>query len=559
MAGDWHFSPEAEEQRAKSRQNLKEKAEKYNDSAFTPDSKMPLDLKVASTFENFYETLCYNIAADGLVKMPVSAIRRKLSKYMSKNFVDKFTKLAQDYSDGKIDAEKFLNETQTLGNKAQKYFYDSAYDLGELDYVRPDKNKPGTFGYGRTGSFGVEQATKPFIKEDKKAVSSWAKNAAKEADGSKLATIAKAIEGFDSSTDNHIKNVGLMLDKYINDPAISKWLKGEGYDVDKLKKAIKLVGESHDDGKLLVLLEDIETKRVFNGNNPVSAHEPKGKDFLKSILTREEDAIPGAKNHETFSGMAMMHNDKAASTPLEQLVSAVDRLEAAASPRSYKVGTNPKEESWAWKVFKQDYNFPDDVRKSLGDNYDSFYRDALEKRLGKKIGNSWDDVKKAQQELIKENPIGAHHNNIQKVNYASQEAVIEPTKKVLGKELKNTAQGKENKPSVSSIRTEAYNKYKTAFPSASGKMARKATGFVADTVGLDPMSIMVKTIKDGGPERLKKRLGKFNERFQASDQDDIKKEAIQYLTDNWDNLSDADRSYFKYRIEKDNKDFINGR
>ncbi len=58
---------------------------------------------------------------------------------------------------------------------------------------------------------------------------------------------------------------------------------------------------------------------------------------------------------------------------------------------------------------------------------------------------------------------------------------------------------------------------------------------------------------------VKKRLGKFNERFQASDQDDIKKEAIQYLTDNWDSLSDADRSYFKYRIEKDNKDFINGR
>ena len=55
MAGDWHFSPEAEEQRAKSRQNLKEKAEKYNDSAFTPDSKMPLDLKVANTFENFWD------------------------------------------------------------------------------------------------------------------------------------------------------------------------------------------------------------------------------------------------------------------------------------------------------------------------------------------------------------------------------------------------------------------------------------------------------------------------------------------------------------------------
>lgn len=537
MAGDWHFSPEAEEQRAKSRQNLKEKAEKYNDSAFTPDSKMPLDLKVASTFENFYETLCYNIAAEGLVRMPVNAIRRKLSKYMSKNFVDKFTKLAQDYSDGKIDAEKFLNETQTLGNKAQKYFYDSGQ-----------------------GGF-VNESLKKTKKTDKEALSNWAKNAAKESGDSKVGTISKTIEAFDSTTNNHVKNVGLMLDKYINDPAISKWLASKGYDVDKLKKAIKLVGESHDDGKLLVLLDDIESKRTFPiGKNPISPHEEKGRDFLKKVLTPEEDAIPGAKNSETFSEIANKHGQKKAKTPLEQLVAIVDQMEAALSPRSYKARLRADSpDNFATKIIKgtderTHYDFPDEVRSSLLDNYENFYKSALETRTGRKLAN-WDDVVKAQNEVINENPIAINHQNSRKDFLKKQETVLKPTTRVLAEEAKKDKE----KPSVSSIRTEAYNKYKTAFPSASGKNTRKVAGFVADTVGLDPMSIMVKTIRDGGPERLKKRLGQFNERFQTSDQDDIKKEAIQYLTDNWDNLSDADKSYFKYRIEKDNKDFINGR
>lgn len=359
-----------------------------------------------------------------------------------------------------------------------------------------------------------------------------------------------------------------MLDNYINTPEIAEWLAKEGYDVDKLKSVIKLVGESHDDGKLLVLLHDIETSRKFNGVNPVKAHEPKGESFLKKFLTPEEDVIPGAKG-ESFSSMANKHGDVKAETPLEQLVAAVDQMKSALSPRSYKGGKSPYvkesigwdgkvQKSYDWKAIEDMYNFPDDVKKVLGDNYADYYADALSQRLGEKVNvtDAWfPDIEPAQDKLIN-NPLANYYKYKRQSALKGQETAGR-VGRVLGV---NAVRSDKEVPKVSKhkIRKEAYDKYNSAYPIGSmSSNARKIIGFVLGTAGLDPSTIKYRVIEEGDPEILKARLNDFNTKFQGSDQDDSKKEAIQFITDNWDNLSDADKAYFKSKIERDNKDWIN--
>ena len=566
MAGDWHFSPEAEEQRAKSRQNLKEKAEKYNDSAFTPDSKTPVDLATVAAFESLYETLCYNIAltpvgkfagklAKPLTEKGLYAIRKKLSAYVSKDYVDKFMKLVKNYSEGKIDSEQFLNKTQSLGETAQKYFV--------------DRNNTEDF---------VKKSLSVTDDVDKKAVEDWSKNAAKEAGNNKLAVIAKALESKDTHTSHHVKNVGIMLEKYLNEPNVSKWLTENGYDVGKVKKFARLLGESHDDGKLLIKLNDLNTSLNFKEAgiaNPISPHEPEGQKLLEMLLSPEEDKILGAEKWgDTFSKAAKEHGDKFATkkegeelkaSPLMQLLSWIDRGEANASPRPYKAGNDTKVKNWFSNAVNQ-YNFPDEVKSALSENYSNFYKEALEERLGRKIGNSWDDIVAAQRELINQNPLEVYHNNLRKKALQTENKIEELSVPLtVTPTLRGTINAKqmvsdkatEKKPSTSSIRTVAYNKYKGAYKSGIGKNKRKLMGFFLSTIGVDPATIGSKMISYGDPEELKNSLRDFNTRFQASDQDDSKKDAIRYITDNWDSLSDADKAYFKHRIETDNKDFIN--
>lgn len=555
MAGDWHFAPEQEEAREKSKKYFEEQSKQYNEDAFKPDSEKKAEegsLMFINTFESIYETICYNIATEAgskLFQPLVNAARKKLSKYVSKKFVDKFLKQADLLNEGKITTEQFLDRTQKYGELANKYFVD---DGNVEDYVNKTiKNK-------------IQNV-------DKDAGKKWVEEATEEVGDSKLRTVTKSLEALTpSNTTNHIKNVGSMLDSYINTPEIAEWLTKEGYDVDKLKSAIKLVGESHDDGKLLVLLSDIESSRIFpKGKNPISEHEPKGESFLKHILTPEEDAIPGAKG-ESFSSIANKHGAQKAETPLEQLVAAVDQMEAALSPRSYKKGMNPhaKEatwrdgsvhKAWNWEVIEDKYGFPDEVRKALGDNYADYYANALSQRLGKKVNvtDEWfSDVEPAQDKLINEAPLANYYK------YKSQSAL--KNQKNVGKvaKLLGTKIAKDDKeaPEKSNhkIRQEAYDKYNSAYPVGSvSSDFRKTIGFLLGTVGIDPSSIKSRVIEKGDPEVLKERLNDFNTKFQASDQDASKKEAIQFITDNWDNLSDADKAYFKSKIERDNKDWIN--
>lgn len=560
MAGDWHFAPEQEEAREKSKKYFEEQSKQYNEDAFKPDSDKKAEegsLMLVNTFESIYETICDNIVAEAgskLFQPLVNAARKKLSKYVSKKFVDKFLKQADLLNEGKITNEQFLKKAQKYGELANKYFVDDG---------------------------NVEKSVNKALSEqiqnvDKKAGEKWVKEAAEEVGDSKLRTVTKSVEALAPSyTASHIKNVGLMLDKYINTPEIAEWLAKEGYDVDKLKSVIKLVGESHDDGKLLVLLHDIETSRKFLEDpithkkiNPVEAHEPKGESLLKKLLTPEEDAIPGAKG-ESFSSMANKHGETKAETPLEQLVAAVDQMESALSPRSYKKGKSPyvKEEVWRngtvhksydWKAIEDRYNFPDEVRKALGDNYADYYADALSQRLGEKVNvtDEWfPDVEPAQDKL-NNTPLANYYKYKRQSALRGQETAGRATR-ALGVNAVRTDKEVPEK-SNHEIRQEAYDKYKSAYPVGSvSSDFRKTIGFLLGTVGIDPSSIKSRVIEKGDPEVLKARLNDFNTKFQASDQDASKKEAIQFITDNWDNLSDADKAYFKSKIERDNKDWIN--
>ena len=300
MAGDWHFAPEQEEAREKSKKYFEEQSKQYNEDAFKPDSEKKAEegsLMFINTFESIYETICYNIATEAgskLFQPLINAARKKLSKYVSKKFIDKFLKQADLLNEGKITTEQFLDRTQKYGELANKYFVD---DGNVEDYVNKTiKNK-------------IQNV-------DKDAGKKWVKEATEEVGDSKLRTVTKSVEALAPSyTTNHIKNVGSMLDSYINTPEIAEWLAKEGYDVDKLKSAIKLVGESHDDGKLLVMLHDIETSRKFKTDpitkkkiNPVDPHEPRGESFLEKFLDPEENVIPGSKG-ETFSSMANNHGE----------------------------------------------------------------------------------------------------------------------------------------------------------------------------------------------------------------------------------------------------------
>lgn len=548
MAGDWHFSPEAEEKRAKAKESLKESSKEYSKKAFTPDSKTPVDLAVTAAFESFYENLCYTIASMGAGKLakpltePVlNSIRKKLSSYVSEKYVNKFLKLTKDYSEGRIDAEQFLNKTQKLGDTAQKYFVDRNNTKDFVEKSLSTTSKPNT------------------------NVKGWSKNAVKEAGNNKLAVITKALESKDTHTSHHIKDVGIMLEKYLNEPKINKWLTENGYDVDKVKSFAKLLGESHDDGKLLIKLDDLNTSLNFSKAgipNPISPHEPEGQKLLEMLLSPEEDKIPGAEKWgDTFSKAAKEHGDKFATqegaSPLMQLLSWVDRGEANASPRPYKAGSNPNVENWFSNAVNQ-YGFPDDVKDALSKNYAKFYKESLEERLGKKIGNSWDDILAAQHELINESPLEVHHNNLRKNALQTEEIAVDtPIPPVIRAIAKTKQSVEKKKPNVSNIRTEAYNKYKGAYKDGIGKNKRKIMGFLLSTIGVDPATIGAKMINYGDPEELKKSLTDFNTKFQSSDQDASKKEAVKYITDNWDSLSDADKAYFKHRIETDNKDFIN--
>lgn len=555
MAKDWRFLLEP----AKDEYNV-EQSRQYNEDAFKPDSEKKAHvgyLMHQELMESMYETVCFNTIAEAGSKMfkPfVNEARKKLSKFFSKTFVDKFIKQAELLNKGEITTKQFLEKTQKYGELANKYFVDDG---------------------------NVEKSVNKALSEqiqnvDKKAGKKWVKEAAEEVGDSKLKTVTKSVEALlPSNTTNHIKNVGLMLDNYINTPEIAEWLAKEGYDVDKLKSVIKLVGESHDDGKLLVLLDDIETSRKFPTDpitkkkiNPVSAHEPEGESLLKKLLTPEEDAIPGAKG-ESFSSMANKHGETKAETPLEQLVAAVDQMETALSPRSYKKGKSPyvKEEigwdgklhkTYDWEAIEDRYNFPDEVRKALGDNYADYYADALSQRLGKKVNvtDEWfPDIESAQGKLIN-NPLANYYKYKRQSNLKGQETAGK-VGKVLGI---GAVRSDKEVPKVSKhkIRKEAYDKYNSAYPIGSmSSNARKIIGFVLGTAGIDPSTIKYRVIEQGDPEVLKARLNDFNTKFQSSDQDDSKKEAIQFITDNWDNLSDADKAYFKSKIERDNKDWIN--
>lgn len=561
MAGDWHFAPEQEEARENSKKYFEEQSKQYNEDAFKPDSEKKAEvgsLMTVETFESMFETLCDNIVAEAggkVFQRFINAARKKLSKFVSKKFIDKFLKQAELLNKGEITTEQFLKKAQKYGELANKYFVDDG---------------------------NVEKSVNKALSEqiqnvDKKAGEKWVKEAAEEVGNSKLKTVTKSVEALlPSNTTNHIKNVGLMLEKYINTPEIAEWLAKEGYDVDKLKSVIKLVGESHDDGKLLVLLSDIETSRKFPTDpitkkkiNPVEAHEPKGESFLKSILTPEEDAIPGAKG-ESFSSMANKHGETKAETPLEQLVAAVDQMESALSPRSYKGGKSPyvKEEigwdgvvdkSYDWKAIEDRYNFPDEVRKALGDNYADYYADALSQRLGKKVNvtDEWfPDIEPAQDKLIKDVPLANYYKYKRQSAIRGQETAGRAAR-ALGV---NAVRTDKEVPKVSKhkIRQEAYDKYNSAYPNGSmSSNARKVIGFLLGTAGVDPSTIKYRAIEEGDPEVLKARLNDFNTKFQDSDQDDSKKEAIQFITDNWDSLSNADKAYFKSKIERDNKDWIN--
>lgn len=554
MAGDWHFAPEQEEARENSKKYFEEQSKQYNEDAFKPDSEKKADvgsLMFIKTFESMFETICYNIASEAGSKVFqrfINAARKKLSKFVSQKFVDKFIKQAELLNEGKITTEQFLKKAQKYGEIANKYFVDDG---------------------------NVEKSVNKALSEqiqnvDKKAGEKWVKEAAEEVGDSKLKTVTKSVEALlPSNTTNHIKNVGLMLEKYINIPEIAEWLAKEGYDVDKLKSVIKLVGESHDDGKLLVLLHDIETSRKFKGVNPVTTHEPKGESLLKKLLTPEEDVIPGAKG-ESFSSMANKHGKDKAETPLEQLVAVVDQMESALSPRSYKGGKSPyvKEEigwdgkvdkSYDWKAIEDMYNFPDEVRKVLGDNYADYYADVLSQRLGEKVNvtDEWfPDIEPAQDKLTKDVPLANYYRYKRQSALRGQEAAGKAVR-ALGV---NVAKADKEVPKVSKhkIRQEAYDKYSSAYPNSSmSSNARKVIGFLLGTAGIDPSTIKYRVIEEGDPEVLKARLNDFNTKFQGSDQDDSKKEAIQFITDNWDNLSNADKAYFKSKIERDNKDWIN--
>lgn len=564
MAGDWHFAPEQEEAREKADEAFKEQSRQYNEDAFKPDSEKKntkadvAGLMAYETFASIYETICFNVIAEAGGKMfqPLfNAIRKNLSKFVSKKFINSFLKQAKLLDEGKITTKQFLEKAQKYGKLANKYFVDDG-DVEEY----------------------VSKALREQVQNvDEIAGEKWVKEAAEEVGDSKLRTVTKSVEALaPSNTTNHIKNVGLMLDNYINTPEIAEWLAKEGYDVDKLKSVIKLVGESHDDGKLLVLLNDIETSRQFPTDpitkkkiNPVTTHEPKGESLLKELLTPEEDVIPGAKG-ESFSSMANKHGRDKAETPLEQLVAVVDQMESALSPRSYKAGKSPyvKEEVWRngsvhksydWKAIEDKYNFPDEVKKALGDNYADYYADALSQRLGKKVNvtDEWfPDVEPAQDKLIN-NPLANYYEYERQSALRGQETAAR-TARVLGV---NAAKADKEVPKVSKhkIRQEAYDKYNSAYPYPRGMPSnlRKIVGFVLGTAGVDPSTIRYRVIEEGDPEVLKASLNDFNTKFQNSDRDDYEKEAIQFITDNWDNLSDADKAYFKSRIEYDNKDWIN--
>lgn len=549
MAKDWRFLLEP----AKDEYNV-EQSRQYNEDAFKPDSEKKADvyyLMNQELMESMYETVRFNVIAEAgnmVFKPFINAVRKKLSKFFSQTFVDKFIKQAELLNKGEISTKQFLEKTQKYGELANKYLVDE-------NNVEKSVNKA---------------LSEQIQNVDKKAGEKWVKEAAEEVGDSKLKTVTKSVEALlPSNTTNHIKNVGLMLEKYINTPEIAEWLAKEGYDVDKLKSVIKLVGESHDDGKLLVLLDDIETSRRFKGVNPVSAHEPKGESLLKKLLTPEEDVIPGAKG-ESFSSMANKHGKDKAETPLEQLVAAVDQMESALSPRSYKGGKSPfvKEEigrdgelhkTYDWEAIEDKYNFPDEVRKVLGDNYADYYADALSQRLGEKVNvtDEWfPDIESAQNKLIN-TPLANYYKYKRQSNLKGQETAGR-VGKVLGI---GAVRSDKEVPKVSKhkIRKEAYDKYNSAYYTI-GSMssnARKIIGFVLGTAGLDPSTIKYRVIEEGDPEVLKARLNDFNTKFQGSDQDDSKKEAIQFITDNWDYLSDADKAYFKSKIERDNKDWIN--
>lgn len=580
MAGDYHFSPEAEERRAKAKESVKESSKKYNESAFTPDSKAPASLVATATFESIYENLCYSIAtmAAGKLAKPLTSkvtkplkvkirklIKDTLGNYAGKSteasdyYIEQFIKLSEDLIDGKISEEEYVSKAQKNGEIANKYFIDK----GSKDYVNKALN-----------------AESP--KVEKNATKNYVKSAVQSANGDKLTLMSNVIEGVDPSyTANHLQNVGSMLEKYIDDPRVAKWLENSRYDVKKLRKVARKIGKSHDFGKNLVRLEDVNNSgndELLKGR--IRAHEGKGRDLAEKMLSSEEDTIPGGIG-ETYSGLMNDHGIEKAenNTPLTQLLAMIDQMEAAQSPRSYKTAKSASHPgNFSVSVIKGTdkkvhYDFPDDVRKALLDNYDKFFVESLEENYGADIAKKWYSLSDAEKVKAIENTPLSNLYKKANIDYIKRNEMFrkgankaldipEKTPLVLKSMvaqhlLKKGVDEKEKKPSVSDIRTEAYNKYKGAYKDGIGKNKRKAMGFFLSTIGIDPATIGSKMINYGDPEELKKSLTDFNTKFQSSDQDASKKDAVKYITDNWDSLSDADKAYFKHRIETDNKDFIN--
>ena len=297
------------------------------------------------------------------------------------------------------------------------------------------------------------------------------------------------------------------------------------------------------------------------------------------MLSSEEDTIPGGIG-ETYSGLMNDHGIEKAenNTPLTQLLAMIDQMEAAQSPRSYKTAKSASHPgNFSVSVIKGTdkkvhYDFPDEVREALLDNYDKFFVESLEENYGADIAKKWYSLSDAEKVKAIENTPLSNLYKKANIDYIKRNEMfrkgankmLDETNKLptlmaatAQRLLRNSTSESEKKPSERSIRTEAYNKYKSAYKDGSNKNARKAIGFFLSTIGADPASVRSKMIGYSDPEILKNSLMDFNTRFQSSDQDASKKEAIQYITDNWDSLSDADKAHFKRRIEIDNKDFIN--
>lgn len=351
----------------------------------------------------------------------------------------------------------------------------------------------------------------------------------------------------------HVYGVTRFAQDTMNNPYIAKWLGYENGKIpDDVKEMFIKAAQVHDWGKVGTNFEALnnqlqfrdpfegELAKLFGYTDKIKPHPMISKDYLSKI---PEANVPFGLEGDSIKALAEGHHSFSPKTKLQALMVMSDILDARLQKRVYKDGEDPikvindflveaKKDKWIQEM-------PEDVKEA-------FVRSIL---------NSLDEggyngaLPKSSLADVYQNKRVDYNQNLNKV-------LEDGTKEVVGgatganavwDTAKNVANSLVNEHKT---RVNVYDTVQKGFPGVKSSNARKVTGFALDNQGLDHDSNVASFLKEEGLQKCYNYLVRMNENLQNARVSSAKKEAVQSVVDNWNNLSDADKVYLLRQISK---------